>query len=66
MSLLDVERLRESAEVEFADTVVEAFSPGSNELRIILTDGSFVPEAARREFLTFARAILGAAAHGSQ
>ena len=42
MSLLDVERLRGSAEVEFADIVVDALSPGSNELRIILTDGSFV------------------------
>ena len=66
MSLLDVERLRGSAEVEFADIVVEAFSPGSNELRRILTDGSVVPEEALREFLTFARAILGTAAHGSQ
>jgi len=42
VSLRDVERLREIAEVEFADIVVEAFSPGINELRIILTDGSFV------------------------
>ena len=42
MSLIDVERLRERAEVEFADIVVEAFSPGINELRIILSDGSFV------------------------
>ena len=42
MSLIDVERLRESAEVEFADIVVEACGPGSNELRLILTDGSFV------------------------
>ena len=42
MSLMDVERLREIAEVEFADIVVEAFGPGINELRIILIDGSFV------------------------
>jgi hypothetical protein len=42
VSLIDVERLREIAEVEFADIVVEAFSPGINELRIILIDGSFV------------------------
>ena len=42
MSLRDVERLREIAEVEFADIVVEAFSPGINELRIILIDSSFV------------------------
>lgn len=42
MSLVNVERLREIAEVEFADIVVEAFVPDINELRIILTDGSFV------------------------
>ncbi len=42
MSLVDVERLRGIAEVEFADIVVEAFVPDVNELRIILTDGSFV------------------------
>ena len=42
MSLVNVERLREIAEVEFADIVVEAFVPDVNELRIILTDGSFV------------------------
>jgi hypothetical protein len=42
VSLVDVERLREIAEVEFVDIVVEAIMPDSNELRIILTDGSFV------------------------
>ncbi len=42
MKLVDVERLREIAEVEFADIVVEAYVPDLNELRIILTDGSFV------------------------
>ncbi len=42
MSLVDVERLREIAEVEFADIVVEAITPDINELRIVLTDGSFV------------------------
>jgi hypothetical protein len=42
VSLVDVERLREIAEVEFADIVVEAITPDINELRIILTDGSFV------------------------
>ena len=42
MSLMDVARLREIAEVEFADIVVEAFSFGINELRVILTEGSFV------------------------
>ena len=42
MSLVDIKRLREIAEVEFADIVVEAFVPDVNELRVILTDGSFV------------------------
>ena len=42
MNPVDVERLREIAEVEFADIVVEAFVPDINELRIILSDGSFV------------------------
>ena len=42
MSLVDVERLRQIAEVEFVDIVVEAVIPDINELRIILTDGSFV------------------------
>jgi hypothetical protein len=40
--LVDVERLREIAEVEFANIVEEAFIPDIHELRIILTDGSFV------------------------
>ena len=42
MSLVDVERLREIAQMEFVDIVVEAIIPDINELRIILTDGSFV------------------------
>ncbi len=42
MSLVNVERLCEVAELEFADIVVEAFIPDINELRIILTDGSFI------------------------
>lgn len=42
MSLVDVERLREIAEVEFADIVVEAWVPDLNELRVILTDSSFM------------------------
>ena len=42
MSLVDVGRLREIAEVEFADIVIEALIPDVNELRVILTDGSFV------------------------
>ena len=40
MSLVDVERLRKIAEIEFYDIVEEAFIPDMNELRIILTDGS--------------------------
>lgn len=42
MRLIDIERLREIAEVEFADIVIEAFSSDLNELRIILSDNSFV------------------------
>ncbi len=42
MSLIDLERLREIAEVEFSDIVVEVLILDANELRVILTDGSFV------------------------
>lgn len=42
MSLVEVERLREIAELEFADIVVEGFIPDINELRLLLTDGSVV------------------------
>jgi hypothetical protein len=42
VSLIDTARLREIAEVEFSDIVVEAFIPDTNELRIILIDGSYV------------------------
>jgi hypothetical protein len=42
MNLVDVERLREIAEVEFADIVAEATIPDANELRVLLTDDSFV------------------------
>ena len=42
MSLVHVEQLRDIAEVEFTDIVVEAFIPDLNELRIILAHGSFV------------------------
>jgi Family of unknown function (DUF6516) len=42
VSLVDVEWLREIAEVEFVDIVIEAVIPDINELCIILTDGSFV------------------------
>ena len=40
--LVDVERLCDIAEIEFADIVVETLVPDINELRILLTDGSFV------------------------
>jgi hypothetical protein len=39
---VDVERLREIAEVEFADIVTTTTIPDANELRVFLTDGSFV------------------------
>ena len=42
MSWVDVERLAELATVEFADIVQDAWVPGTNELRIALSDGSFV------------------------
>jgi len=42
MSLVDVERLREIAQVEFADIVVDGYVPDLNELRLILIDGSFI------------------------
>ena len=42
MSLVDVGRLREIAESEFADIVTAVMIPDLNELRILLTDGSFV------------------------
>lgn len=41
MSLVDVERLRELAELEFADIVVEGFIPDINEVRLILIDGLY-------------------------
>ena len=42
MKFVDLDRLREIAEVEFADIVEHAYSPDLNQLRIILADGSFV------------------------
>lgn len=42
MSVVDVERLREIAEVEFADIVAEVVIPDVNELRVMLSDGSFI------------------------
>jgi len=42
VSLVDIEQLREMTQVEFVGIVVEAIIPDNNELRIMLTDGSFV------------------------
>jgi hypothetical protein len=42
VSLVDIEQLREIAQVEFVGIVVEGIIPDINELRIIVTDGSFV------------------------
>ena len=42
MSLVDVERLREIAEVEFADIVADGYVSDLNELRLILIEGSFI------------------------
>ena len=42
MSEMDIERLREIAEVEFGEIVAEAIIPDVNELRIFLSDGSFI------------------------
>jgi hypothetical protein len=42
MTFANISRLREIAEVEFGEIVVDTKSPDLNELRIILVDGSFV------------------------
>jgi len=42
MTQVDIEQLRDIAEIEFSDIVREAISPDLNELRIILRDGSFI------------------------
>ena len=42
MKFIDLNRLREIAEVEFSDIVEDAYSSDLNQLRIILVDGSFV------------------------
>lgn len=39
---MDAQRLREIAESEFTDIVIEAFIPDMNELRVLLSDGSFI------------------------
>jgi hypothetical protein len=40
--IVDTERLKDIAEVEFSDIVEEAVVTDINELRIILIDGSFI------------------------
>ena len=40
--IVDIEKLRDIAEVEFADIVADVISIDINELRIIFTDGSFL------------------------
>jgi len=42
MSLVNVDRLGEIAVVEFADIVLETLILDINELRVVLSDGSFV------------------------
>jgi hypothetical protein len=42
MTIVNVQQLKEIAEVEFADVVVEALIPDMNELRILLRDDSFI------------------------
>jgi hypothetical protein len=42
MSIVATDQLREIAESEFADIVEQVLLPDANEMRILLTDGSFV------------------------
>jgi hypothetical protein len=42
MTRINVGQLREIAEVEFSDIVVGTIIPDINELRIVLSDGSFL------------------------
>lgn len=42
MNLVDVKNLCDLAAIEFADTVTNAHSPGTNQARIYLIDGSFI------------------------
>jgi len=61
MSLVDVERLRQIAEVEFADIVAtfpHHFHDGS-EGNVVESHLGESPEGALREFLAFVRERLG-------
>lgn len=40
--IVDIEKLRDIAEIEFAETVSDVISTEINELRIIFSDGSFL------------------------
>ncbi len=40
--IIDIKELKEIAEIEFSDIVEDVVLPDINELRIILTDGSFI------------------------
>jgi hypothetical protein len=42
VSLVNVGQLREIAEIEFTDSVTAAVLPDLNDLRLLLSDGSFV------------------------
>jgi hypothetical protein len=42
VTIIDTDRLRLIAEVEYADIVADVLTPGLNTLRIVLHDGSFV------------------------
>lgn len=42
MTVIDTSKLRAIAEVEFADIVEDVYEADTNELRIILFDGSFI------------------------
>lgn len=42
MILVNVEQLRDIAEIEFSDIVTAALIPDLNALRLLLSDGSFV------------------------
>lgn len=42
MNLIEVARLCEIAEIEFSDLVASARSPGTNQVRILVIDGSFI------------------------
>ena len=68
MQIVDAGPLRDIAELEFSDVVLEVLIPDVNELRIFLRDGSFVDVwfslrlAGRYSYLG-SRAPTGASGH---